>query len=104
MAIDLSKPTMITSDKTAREIFEEVRANPARARFGFGDKLAIINVDLQDQTLARDAIASGHVAGSHDQTLVLIALETKLNGFAEGGFQVGIRLLRNNLYIYIYIK
>jgi len=47
MAIDLSKPTMITSDKTAREIFEEVRSNPARARFGFGDKLAIINVDPQ---------------------------------------------------------
>jgi nicotinamidase-related amidase len=38
---------MVTSDKTAREIFEEVRANPARARFGFGDKLAIINVDPQ---------------------------------------------------------
>lgn len=47
MAIDLSKPTMVTSDKTAREIFEEVRANPARARFGFGEKLAIINVDPQ---------------------------------------------------------
>nr|WP_233343060.1 isochorismatase family protein [Hyphomonas sp. Mor2] len=47
MTIDLSKPTMVTSDKTAREIFEEVRANPARARFGFGDKLAIINVDPQ---------------------------------------------------------
>ena len=39
--------TMITSDKTAREIFEEVRANPARARFGFGQKLAIVNVDPQ---------------------------------------------------------
>ncbi|NQY95713.1 MAG: isochorismatase family protein [Henriciella sp.] len=38
---------MVTSDKTAREIFEEVRANPARARFGFGEKLAIINVDPQ---------------------------------------------------------
>ena len=45
MAHDLSKPTMVTSDKTAREIFEEVRANPARARFGFGEKLAIVNVD-----------------------------------------------------------
>jgi len=47
MAIDLTQPTMVTSDKTAREIFEEVRANPARARFGFGEKLAIINVDPQ---------------------------------------------------------
>jgi nicotinamidase-related amidase len=47
MAHDLSKPTMVRSDKTAREIFEEVRANPARARFGFGEKLAIVNVDPQ---------------------------------------------------------
>lgn len=41
------EPTMIRSDKTAREIFEEVRANPARARFGFGQKLAVVNVDPQ---------------------------------------------------------
>ncbi len=47
MAHDLSLPTMVTSGKTAREIFEEVRSNPARARFGFGEKLAIINVDPQ---------------------------------------------------------
>jgi len=41
------EPTMIRSGQTAREIFEEVRANPARARFGFGERLAIINVDPQ---------------------------------------------------------
>lgn len=41
------EPTMITSDKTAREIFEDVWANPARAKFGFGTKLAIVNVDPQ---------------------------------------------------------
>ena len=43
----MTEPTMISSDKTAREIFEDVMANPARARFGFGRKLAIINVDPQ---------------------------------------------------------
>ena len=42
------EPTMIRSEQTAREIFEEVRANPARARFGFGQKLAILNVDPQN--------------------------------------------------------
>jgi nicotinamidase-related amidase len=42
-----AEPTMIRSDKTAREIFEDVRANPSRARFGFGAKLAIVNVDPQ---------------------------------------------------------
>ncbi|NRA28631.1 MAG: isochorismatase family protein [Parvularculaceae bacterium] len=39
---------MVTSGKTAREIFEEVRANPARARFGFGERIAIVNVDPQN--------------------------------------------------------
>ena len=41
------EPTMATPGKTAREIYEEVKANPARARFGFGEKLAIVNVDFQ---------------------------------------------------------
>ncbi|MCU0394217.1 MAG: isochorismatase family protein [Thermoflexibacter sp.] len=35
------------SNKTARQIYEEIKANPQRARFGFGEKAAIINIDLQ---------------------------------------------------------
>ena len=38
---------MIKSDKPAREIVEEVRANPSRKRFGFGARMAIVNVDPQ---------------------------------------------------------
>ncbi|WP_121937722.1 isochorismatase family protein [Eilatimonas milleporae] len=38
---------MQTTTKTAKQIFEEVWANPARAKFGFGDKLAVVNVDPQ---------------------------------------------------------
>lgn len=38
---------MELSDLTARQIFEKIRANPARARFGFGEKIAIVNVDPQ---------------------------------------------------------
>lgn len=41
------EPTMACPGKTAREIYEEVKANPARARFGFGEKLAVVNVDFQ---------------------------------------------------------
>jgi nicotinamidase-related amidase len=41
------EPTMICENKTARELYEAVKANPARARFGFGKKLAIVNVDFQ---------------------------------------------------------
>ncbi|HEY2942277.1 MAG TPA: isochorismatase family protein [Vicinamibacteria bacterium] len=35
------------SSKTARELYEELGARVGRARFGFGDKPAIVNVDLQ---------------------------------------------------------
>ena len=38
---------METSTKTAREIYAEVKANPARARFGFGRKAALVNIDVQ---------------------------------------------------------
>ncbi len=38
---------MVSDGKTAREIFEAVMANPARKKFGFGEKLAIVNVDIQ---------------------------------------------------------
>ena len=41
------EPTMMRSGQTAREIYEAVKANPARARFGFGQKLAVVNVDFQ---------------------------------------------------------
>ena len=38
---------METSDKTARELYEEIKANPTRPRFGFGRKSAVVNIDLQ---------------------------------------------------------
>jgi nicotinamidase-related amidase len=39
---------MADDGRTAKQIFDDVMANPARARFGFGQKLAIINVDFQN--------------------------------------------------------
>jgi maleamate amidohydrolase len=36
-----------TSDLTAREYYEHVKANPNRPRFGFGHKAALVNIDLQ---------------------------------------------------------
>ena len=38
---------MELSNKSARQLYEEVKANPTRRRFGFGKKLALINIDLQ---------------------------------------------------------
>lgn len=39
---------MVSDHRTARQIFEEVMANPARTKFGFGERLAIVNVDFQN--------------------------------------------------------
>ena len=38
---------METSDKSARQLYDEIKANPTRPRFGFGRKGAVINIDLQ---------------------------------------------------------
>ena len=38
---------METTTKTAKEIFFEVQANPARKRFGFGRKAILVNIDPQ---------------------------------------------------------
>jgi nicotinamidase-related amidase len=38
---------MVCDGRTARQIFEQTLANPARAKFGFGERLAIVNVDMQ---------------------------------------------------------
>ena len=38
---------MQTSDLTPRQYWAEVKANPNRAKFGFGEKAALVNIDLQ---------------------------------------------------------
>ena len=38
---------MEQSDKSARQLYQEIKDKPTRPRFGFGRKVAIINVDLQ---------------------------------------------------------
>jgi nicotinamidase-related amidase len=48
MADDLKlASTMVRDGRTAQALYEEIKANPSRARFGFGEKLAIINIDFQ---------------------------------------------------------
>ena len=39
---------MVSDGKTARQMFDEVMANPERAKFGFGEKVAIVNIDFQN--------------------------------------------------------
>ncbi len=50
---------METSNKTARELYEAVKANPSRQRFGFGRKPALVNVDLQMRLYPSGRIRDG---------------------------------------------
>jgi nicotinamidase-related amidase len=41
------EPTMVCENKTARELYQALKSNPSRARFGFGQRPAIVNIDFQ---------------------------------------------------------
>ncbi len=60
-------PTMVREERTARSLFEEVRANPARARFGFGERLAIVNIDFQQAYTRPDLFPKSAYVTDPDQ-------------------------------------
>ena len=53
-------PVMETSDLTARQYWEQVKANPNRARFGFGARPAIVNIDVQRAYTDLDAFKTAY--------------------------------------------
>jgi len=57
---DLVGTKMVQDGKTACQIFEEVMANPARKKFGFGDRLAIVNVDVQQAYTRTDMFKTAY--------------------------------------------
>jgi len=59
--------TMVCDGRTARDIFEELKANPTRARFGFGEKLAIVNVDFQQAYTRPDLFPKSAYVTDPDQ-------------------------------------
>jgi len=56
-----TESTMVLSNKTARQIFEEVRSNPERKRFGFGSRMAIVNVDPQKSYTRPDLYKTAYI-------------------------------------------
>ncbi|WBU56305.1 isochorismatase family protein [Paracoccus sediminicola] len=53
---------MITTDKTAKEIFFEVKKNPERVPFGFGKKAVLVNVDPQKAYTRKDLYKTAYEA------------------------------------------
>lgn len=51
---------MERSDKSARQLYEEVKARPGRRRFGFGTRPALVNIDLQKAYTAVGEFATAY--------------------------------------------
>lgn len=73
------EPTMVRENKTARELFEQVKANPARAKFGFGRRVAIVNVDFQQAYTRPDLFPKTAYVTDPDQ----IAHVNRISGAAR---------------------
>ena len=58
--MDIVGTRMVSDGRTARQIFEDVMANPARKKFGFGRKLALVNVDFQQAYTRIDRFATAY--------------------------------------------
>ncbi len=51
---------MELSDKTARQIWQDIKASPGRARFGFGAKAVLVNIDLQNAYTCTDRFKTAY--------------------------------------------
>lgn len=58
--MDVKGTKMVEDGRTARDIFEELISNPARKKFGFGEKLAIVNVDVQQAYTRMDMFKTAY--------------------------------------------
>jgi maleamate amidohydrolase len=91
---------MVSEDKTARQLFEEVMANPARRKFGFGARLAVVNVDFQNAYTRIDRYKTAYETDprqiEHVNTISRMAREKGLPviwthvGYREDGLDAGV--------------
>lgn len=91
---------MLSDGKTARQLFEKVMANPARKKFGFGEKLAIVNVDFQQAYTRTDMFPTAYETDprqiEYANTISRLAREKGMPviwsrvGYAENGGDAGV--------------
>ncbi|WP_396436441.1 isochorismatase family protein [Limnohabitans sp.] len=73
---------MQTSDKTARQLFADIKAAPTRKRFGFGRMPALINIDLQKAYTCVGEFATAYETDPHQLDHVNeLAAEFRSKGF-----------------------
>ena len=61
------EPTMTRDDRPARAIYQEVLANPARKGFGFGQRAAVVNIDVQQAYTRPDLFPKSAYVTDPDQ-------------------------------------
>ena len=69
---------MISDSRTARQIFEDLMASPTRSKFGFGAKLAIVNVDFQNAYTRIEEFKTAYETDPHQ-----IAYVNKISALAR---------------------
>ena len=99
-------PVMETSDLTAREYWAQVKANRNRARFGFGQRPAIVNIDVQRAYTDMDAFKTAYQTDprqiEHINSLSALCRERGLPviwtyvAYAENGEDAGVWGTRTN--------
>lgn len=99
-------PVMETSNLTARQYWEQVRANPNRAKFGFGKRPAIVNIDVQRAYTDLDAFKTAYETDPRqiEHINTLSALVRELGGpvvwtyvaYLESGIDAGTWGTRTN--------
>ena len=97
---DIIGSRMTDDGRTARQIFDAVMANPARTRFGFGDRLAIVNVDFQNAYTRIDRYATAYETDpqqiAHVNAISALARAAGMPvvwsrvGYADNGSDAGI--------------
>ena len=97
---DIIGTRMNDDGRTARQIFDAVMANPARARFVFGNRLAIVNVDFQNAYTRIDRYATAYETDplqiAHVNTISVLARAAGMPvvwsrvGYAEDASDAGV--------------
>src|SRR3546814_3972482 len=79
MMNDIVGTRMVSDGKTARQIFEEVMANPGRSKFGFGEKFAIVNVDFQNAYTRRSEEHTSELQSLMRISYAVFCVKKKIN-------------------------
>jgi len=97
---------MVEDDRTAKQIFEDLMANPTRARFGFGQRLAIVNVDFQNAYTRLDKYKTAYETDprqiEHANTISALARAAQMPviwsrvAYADDGSDAGVWGTRTN--------